>query len=113
MTVNSFTSVSLDPPLILVCIDKRTSVLEHFCMSAPFAINVLGEEHKHLSAHFARSGLDRFDGVSWLRGETGAPLLPGMLASLECVVSQLVDAGDHVVVLGEALHATLARQDVR
>lgn len=105
MTANSFTSVSLDPPLILVCIDRRTSLLGHFRPAIHFAINILGEEHKHLSARFARTGQDRFEGVTWRRGETGAPLLSDMLATLECKVTQVVEAGDHVVVLGEALHA--------
>lgn len=106
MTVNSFTSVSLEPPLILVCIDRRTSILRHFRLAARFAVNVLAEEHQPLSARFALSGLDRFEGVEWTRGHTGAPVLPDMLASLECAVVQMVDAGDHVVVIGEALHAT-------
>src|SRR5215469_7204836 len=65
MTVNSFTSVSLDPPLILVCIDRRTSILTHFNPGARFAINVLHEEQKELSSCFARSGSDRFQGVEW------------------------------------------------
>ncbi len=106
MTANSFTSVSLDPPLILVCIDRRTSILDHFERDTLFAVNILGEEHKELSTRFARSGQDRFDGIAWLRGETGAPVFPDMLATIECKVAQLVDAGDHVVVLGEALRAT-------
>jgi len=106
MTANSFTSVSLDPPLILVCIDRRTSLLAHFRPSVYFAINILGEEHRDLSGRFARSGQDRFEGVAWRPGETGAPVLADMLATLECCVTQVVEAGDHVVVLGEALHAT-------
>jgi flavin reductase (DIM6/NTAB) family NADH-FMN oxidoreductase RutF len=106
MTVNSFTSVSLEPPLILACIDRRTAFLSHFQPATRFAINILGEEHKELSARFARSGLDRFDGVGWTRGETGAPILPDMLAAIECAVTHLVEAGDHVVVIGEALHAS-------
>ena len=71
-----------------------------------FAINVLEEEQKDLSTCFARSGFDRFTGVEWYPGETGAPVLPNMLATLECAVTQMVEAGDHVVVIGEALHAS-------
>ncbi len=106
MTANSFTSVSLTPPLILVCIDKRSSMLDHFETGTEFAINVLDESQKDLSNCFARSGHNRFEGVVWTPGVTGAPLFPGMLASLECVVTRMVDAGDHVVTIGEALHAT-------
>src|SRR5713226_7304449 len=106
MTVNSFTSVSLSPPLVLVCIDREAAMLDHFALGTHFAINVLHEEHKELSTAFARSGCDRFDSVEWRAGETGVPLLPDMLATLECVATQLVEAGDHVVVIGEALHAS-------
>ncbi len=106
MTANSFTSVSLAPPLILVSIDLKTSILNHFGPATPFAINVLGEEHKELSSRFARSGQDRFDGVAWSPGETGVPILEGMLATFECAVTQMVEAGDHLVVIGEVFHAS-------
>jgi flavin reductase (DIM6/NTAB) family NADH-FMN oxidoreductase RutF len=106
MTVNSFTSVSLAPPLILVCIDRQTSILELFKLGTRFGVNVLQEEQKELSTWFARSGYDRFSGIPWSAGETGAPLLHGMLATIECEVTQMIEAGDHVVVIGAALHAT-------
>ena len=105
MTVNSFTSVSLSPPLILVCIDRQTSILSHFRRGARFGVNVLHEEQKELSTWFARSGHDRFSGMAWTPGETGAPVLPGVLATIECEVTQIVEAGDHSVVIGAALHA--------
>jgi flavin reductase (DIM6/NTAB) family NADH-FMN oxidoreductase RutF len=106
MTVNSFTSVSLSPALVLVCIDKQTPILSHFEMGTRFAVNVLHEEQKELSACFARRGRDRFEGVAWVPGVTGTPLFPETLATLECAVTQMIEAGDHVVVIGEALHAT-------
>ena len=106
MTVNSFTSVSLSPPLILVCIDRQTSILRHFLMGTRFGINILQEDQKELSTWFSRSGHDRFSGIAWSAGETGAPLLQGMLATIECEVTQLIEAGDHVIVIGAALHAT-------
>src|SRR6202011_5566175 len=97
MTVNSFTSVSLSPPLILVCIDRQTSILSNFKLGTRFGVNVLEEEQKELSTWFARSGYDRFSGIAWSAGETGAPLLQGMLATIESEVTQMVEAGDHVV----------------
>jgi flavin reductase (DIM6/NTAB) family NADH-FMN oxidoreductase RutF len=106
MTVNSFTSVSLEPPLILVCIDRQTSILNHFLPGKRFGVNVLDENQKKLSTLFANSGYDRFDGIKWNPGEAGAPVLTEALATLECAVNQMVEAGDHVVVIGEALHAT-------
>ena len=105
LTVNSFTSVSLSPPLVLFCLDRQTAILKHFSMDTRFAINVLNEEQKDISICFARSGQDRFQGVAWRPGETGAPILPEVLATLECGVIQMVEAGDHIVVIGEALHA--------
>ena len=106
MTVNSFTSVSLSPPLILVCIDRQTSIRSCFVPGARFGVNVLHEKQKELSTWFARSGHDRFSGMAWTPGQTGAPVLPEVLATIECVVTQIVEAGDHVVVIGAALHAT-------
>ena len=106
MTVNSFTSVSLSPPLILVCIDRQTSILSNFKQGTRFGVNVLQEEQRELSTWFARSGYDRFLGIEWSAGETGAPLLEDMLATLECEVTQMIEAGDHVVVIGAALHAS-------
>jgi len=105
MTANSFASVSLTPPMVLICVDHRTKILNDFLRSEHFAINVLSEDQEHLSRHFARSGHDRFDGVKWYAGETGAPLLPGVLASVECALVKAVVAGDHSILIGEVLHA--------
>jgi len=105
MTVNSFTSVSLDPPLILVCIDLKARLLNQFITGARFAVNILHEEQKDLSATFARD-CDRFEAVDWDTGKSGAPIFPGVLATLECAVTQIVQAGDHVVVVGNVSHAT-------
>ena len=106
MTANSFTSVSLDPPMVLVCIDRKARILGYFAAGTRFAINVLHEDQKELSTCFARSGLDRFQGIAWSPGQNGCPIFPDVLASLECSVSQMVEAGDHVVVIGEVFHAT-------
>src|SRR5436305_10419495 len=73
MTANSFTSVSLDPPMILVCIDLKASILNRFVAGTRFAVNVLHQDQKDLSATFARNGCDRFQGIEWRPGETGAP----------------------------------------
>jgi len=88
MTVNSFTSVSLDPPLVLVCIDHKARIREHFLASEFFAINILRETQQDLSTHFARPSDDRFGIVDWFPGETAAPLIPNALATLECATIQ-------------------------
>jgi flavin reductase (DIM6/NTAB) family NADH-FMN oxidoreductase RutF len=105
MTANSFTSVSLTPPLVLVCVDRRARILEHFRSSPHFGINILSAEQRHLSDKFAGSGYDRFQGVDWYAGQTGVPLLPDVLATIECARVNVVTAGDHDIVIGEVLHA--------
>ncbi len=105
LTANSFTSVSLTPPLVLVCLDHRTKILDHFRHSAHFGINVLSAHQRPLSDRFAGSGYDRFEGVDWYPGKTGVPLLPGVLAALECSRVKLVPAGDHDILIGQVVHA--------
>jgi flavin reductase (DIM6/NTAB) family NADH-FMN oxidoreductase RutF len=105
MTANSFTSVSLTPPLVLICVDHRAKIIEHFRRCDFFGINVLHHNQKSLSIHFARSGYDRFDGIEWYAGSTGIPLLPEVLATIECAVHRRVEAGDHMILIGEVLHA--------
>lgn len=106
MTVNSFTSVSLDPPLVLACIDLRSYMLNLFSPGAGIGVNILREDQAETSTQFARSGQNRFGDMAWSKGETGVPILPGVLASLECVVRQNVTAGDHAVLIAEVMHVT-------
>ncbi len=106
LTVNSFTSVSLDPPLILICLGHAVTTIDAFRASRHFGINVLAQEQRDLSDRFARRGHDRFDGLEWYRGETGVPLLPGVLAAIECRVRERVACGDHDIFIGEMVHVT-------
>jgi flavin reductase (DIM6/NTAB) family NADH-FMN oxidoreductase RutF len=103
LTVSSFTSVSLEPPLILVCVDHRANVLEHFRRSESLAINVLDETQQELSVRFARRGENRFDGIAWYPGQNGVPLIPGAIAHFECGIQRTVDAGDHTIFIAEVL----------
>jgi flavin reductase (DIM6/NTAB) family NADH-FMN oxidoreductase RutF len=105
MTASSFTSVSLDPPLVLICVDHRAMVLEHLRGCEYLGINILSEGQHELSARFARRGQNRFDGVEWAAGHHGIPLIPGVLASFECGMHRMVDAGDHAIVIAEVLRA--------
>jgi flavin reductase (DIM6/NTAB) family NADH-FMN oxidoreductase RutF len=107
MTANSFTSVSCDPPLVLFCVDHRTSILTSFRSMVHFGINVLSEEQRDLSMRFAQKGHDRFDQVPWIAGQTGVPLIEDALASFECRVTQRVTAGDHDIIIGEVLTARM------
>lgn len=104
ITVNSFTSVSLTPPMVLVCVDHRSQVIEHFQHGRHFGVNVLCEHQQDLSHRFSRNGPDRFRDVHWYSGATGVPLLPGVLAIFECRLVDTRSAGDHLILLGEVLH---------
>ncbi|HWC97913.1 MAG TPA: flavin reductase family protein [Candidatus Sulfopaludibacter sp.] len=101
LTVNSFTAVSLEPPLILICLGHAVTCIDAFRESRHFGINVLKESQKELSDRFARKGQDRFDGIEWYRGENGVPLLPGVLAAMECRLHERFTSGDHDIFVGE------------
>jgi flavin reductase (DIM6/NTAB) family NADH-FMN oxidoreductase RutF len=105
LTVNSFTSVSCCPPLVLICIDYRCTILSEFRASSYYAVNVLSEDQLQTSVHFSESQGDRFDGIDWFRGTTGVPLLAGCAATFECCVSQVVEAGDHAILIAEVVSA--------
>ena len=105
LTVNSFTSVSLETPLVLVCIAKTATAYASFLSSKAFVVNVLREEQIDLSQHFASSKSERFEGVAWHEGVRGAPVLDGVLAVLECTMHDSFDAGDHTVFIGEVERA--------
>ena len=105
MTANSFTSVSLDPPLVLVCIDRRAALLPHLQCSRSVAINILGEEQEELSSRFARKSEDRFENLDWKPGPFGAPILAGTLAVLEGKITEFIEAGDHRIIIAEVSRA--------
>jgi flavin reductase (DIM6/NTAB) family NADH-FMN oxidoreductase RutF len=108
LTVSSFASVSLDPPLILICLGHVVTSIEVFRAARHFAVNVLAEGQRDIADRFARKGFDRFDGLAWRTGESGAPLLEGVLATMECAVRQRVTAGDHDILVGEMVGAHVA-----
>ena len=106
MTANSFTSLSLDPPLILVCFDLGSQTLRAIRGHGAFVVNVLAAGQEHLSAGFARRGLAAvWDGVRHWHGPTGSPRLDGVLAVLECTVEHRLPGGDHEIVIGRVRHA--------
>lgn len=103
LTANSFNSVSLDPPLILWSLARKSVNLAVFESSSHFAINVLAADQRALSDRFARPVPDRFDSVDWREGAGGVPVLDGTLASFECAAHRQMDGGDHVIFLGRVL----------
>jgi len=109
LTANSFSSVSLDPPLVLVCIATRSAVHETFFTSKSFAINILSEDQRGLSERFAASGEDRFQGVDWEPGPLGSPWLAKALAKLECQTYDRHPAGDHTIFIGRVYCVAIER----
>lgn len=100
LTANSFTSVSLEPPLVLFCLDRNSSSLPRFQRSCVFGINVLSSDQQELSSRFVKRGEDRFKDVSWALRDTGVPVIEGAAATFECDSHATVDAGDHIVFIG-------------
>lgn len=103
LTVSSFTSVSLDPPLILICVGHEVSTVEVFRRASHFGISILREENRDVSQRFATKGLDKFDGIGWHQGQTGAPLIDRALATMECEVYQRIPSGDHDILVGRVV----------
>lgn len=106
LTANSFTSVSLDPPLLLVCIANNAGSAEVLRNASHFAVNVLQIGQQPTSNRFAGKGEDRFAATPWQAGEGGAPVLLGSLASFECKPHAINDGGDHFILVGAVLKAT-------
>lgn len=100
ITVNSFNSVSLDPPLILWSIDRRGTFFDCFALCDRFAVNVLSVGQKELAARFAGAPLSRFDGVDSDPGIDGIPLLKNCIAWFECRTRERFDGGDHLILIG-------------
>ncbi|MFC9970957.1 flavin reductase family protein [Spirillospora sp. NPDC127200] len=101
MTVNSLTSVSLDPPLLLVCLTTGARTTEAVTGTGRFAVSILSARQEHLALRFARRGEDHFAGLEVTRGDHRVPVIPDAYAHLECRVERHFAAGDHHVVIGE------------
>ena len=108
LTVSSFASLSLEPPLVLVCIDKRASIHDSLVEGRYFAVNVLAEDQEILSRRFASRDADRFSGTGYADGVTGVPILNDVLAAVECRIVHTYPGGDHTIVVGEVEHANVS-----
>lgn len=100
MTANAFSSLSLDPPLILVCIDKRSSSVDALVKGAPFAVNILQKNQDADCWRFAKPADDKFADASYTVSDDGIALLEGNLATIECNVAEVIEGGDHYIVTG-------------
>ena len=101
MTVSAFCSLSLDPPLILICIEKTASVHPALTSAAAFIVNVLSESQEQIARRFSIVDIDRFEGVGFSRSRNGIVILDDVLAIIECNRFALHDGGDHTIIIGE------------
>lgn len=101
MVVGSFTSVSLDPPMVAFLADRGSSTFPKIRQAGHFVANVLASDQAGLCRSMAAKGAERFRDVSWQPSENGAPLLDGVVAWIECTLEQVVEAGDHVIAIGK------------
>ena len=102
-TANSFSSVSLDPPLLLVCISKSVSSLLIFEQAGFFSVNILAETQREISNIFASQTKEKFKWVTWENGFEDMPLLSGSLACFVCKMDRCIHAGDHMIMIGEVV----------
>ncbi|MEO8193359.1 MAG: flavin reductase family protein [Gemmatimonadales bacterium] len=100
LTVSSFASVSLEPPLVLICIDHSASVYSALSKATRFIANILSESQEPLARRFAERNPNRFDGIGYERGQTGAAVLFDVLGYVECEVVARHEAGDHDIIVG-------------
>ncbi len=103
MTVSSFSSLSLDPPLILACLDKKAKSHDGLVGARGFAVHVLARDQEHVSRGFTRPGPEKFDEIDWEAGAFGTPLLPVGVARLVCAHEAAVDGGDHTILIGRVV----------
>ena len=111
VTCNSFTSVSLDPPLILWSVAHSSASAAAFREGRSFAVNILAAEQEEIALRFARSGSDKFAGLAWHEGVDGAPLLEECVAYMECHVDARYPGGDHVIIVGAVQHYVNMERD--
>ena len=103
VTINSFASVSLHPPMVLFCLDKNSASFPHFLEAKHFTINILTKHQVHLSRHFSLPG-HKWEGMDFALGATKCPVLPSSLAYIECEKEVAYEGGDHLIFIGKVLH---------
>jgi len=106
LTANAFMSLSLDPPLVLISVDKGATCYACFEAGNGFTVNFLAEGQEEISKRFATKGIDKFSGLQWRPGRNGAAIIDGVIGSVECKITQCHDGGDHTIVVGEILNVS-------
>lgn len=104
LTANAFMSLSLNPPLVIVSVDKTAQCYACFERENGFTVNFLSEGQEEISRRFATKGIDKFAGIQWREGSNGAAILDGVIGSVECKIIECHDGGDHTIVVGEIVN---------
>ena len=105
LTANAFMSLSLNPPLVIISVDKGATCYGCFSLGNGFTVNFLGEDQEDISRRFATKGIDKFADLKWHAGSNGAALIDGALGHVQCKIFACHDGGDHTIVVGEILDA--------
>ena len=106
LTANAFMSLSLEPPLVIISVDKKATCYTCFEPDNGFTVNFLSDDQEEISRRFATKGADKFADLKWRPGDNGAALIDGALGSVECKIIQCHDGGDHTIVVGEILNVS-------
>ncbi len=113
ITVSAFTSLSLNPPLVMIAISKDSTFHDVLIKSGKFAVNLLSKDAKELSERFAgKYGNDKFNNVRYKIGKFGLPILEDSIAVIECSIWRTYDGGDHTIFIGEVLNIEINKQDL-
>lgn len=107
LAAQSFSSLSLDPPLVLICPAKTSTSWPKIRASGAYCINILGDDQKRVCDVFAQSGIDKFADLKWRQGSSGSPIIEDILAYVDCELAAEYDAGDHTIAVGRVLEARI------
>ncbi|AZL15369.1 flavin reductase family protein [Rickettsiales endosymbiont of Stachyamoeba lipophora] len=111
ITINSFTSVSLNPRLVLFCVDKKSTTLEGFIKQDSFAVSILDSSQYLIAKHFASPKANKFENIRYILGVTGAPIIVPHLTFMECQKYATYEAGDHFIIVGEVINLKTAKNE--
>lgn len=111
LTANSFTSVSLHPPLVVVCVGKDSNVIDAFEVGNGFAVNVLSADQENIARTFSTKGVDRFAETDWHPGLDGLPVIDGCLSTFECRLAHVYEGGDHLMFVGRVERVSYTEDD--
>ncbi|HWH76395.1 MAG TPA: flavin reductase family protein [Candidatus Binatus sp.] len=104
LTANAFMSLSLEPPMVVISVDKGATCYACFGVEKGFTVNFLSEDQEDISRRFATKGIDKFAEIKWHPGANGAAVIDGALGQVECKITQCHDGGDHTIVVGEIIN---------